>query len=230
MTLLTACQNALKEMGKWDPPSTIVSNTDPTAYQLLALANRAGRALAKMNWQVLLSTHSFSTAASTASYALPDDFDRFSNLTAWNGSNYWHIKGPVTAMEWQVRQSSSIASPSGMNTAFRIAGSLFYIDPTPTAIETVTYQYYSNEWIANDKTAFTADADTVLFPEDLLVLGIRWRFLAAKGDSFENEKAEYQEQLDLALARDGGRDAIRFSDATRPRELGGNLPDTGYGL
>lgn len=228
MTLLSVCQTALRESGQFTVPTTIVGNTDPTAVQLLALANRAGRTLARENWQVLLTSYSFSTAASTASYALPTDFGNFANLTFWNQSNYWAVKGPVSSIEWQARKSSSIASPSGINTAFRIAGDLFYIDPTPTATETIAYQYYSSYWISG-KDAYALDTDTALIDEDLIILGLKWRWLQAKGDSFENEKAEYMEALESALAVDGGKDAIRFSDATRPRRLGGNLPEANFG-
>lgn len=229
MSLLTTCQTALRESGQFTVPSTIVGNADPTAVQLLALANRAGRTLARENWQVLLTSYTFATVVSTASYALPSDFGNFANLTFWDRTNYWAIKGPVTAMEWQTRKSASIASVSGVNKAFRIAGGLFYIDPTPSAVETIAYDYFSTYWITG-KDGYSDDADVALIDEDLIVLGLKWRWLQAKGDSFENEKAEYTEALNSALAVDGAKDAIRFSDATRPRVLGGNLPETNFGV
>lgn len=228
MTLLTAAQAVLRESGQFAVPSTIYGNTDPTAVQLLALANRAGKTLAKEAWQILLTSYTFATVASTASYALPTDFGNFANLTFWDSTNYMPVKGPVTAMEWQTLQRSSVSGSPAFNKSFRITTDLFYIYPTPTAVETIAYYYWSSYWISG-KEAFSADTDVTLFDEDLLTLGIKWRWLQAKGDGFENEKAEYQEALDAALAVDGGRDAIRFSDSTGYRMRAGNLPEGNFG-
>lgn len=224
------CQTALRESGQFTVPETIVGNADPTAVQLLALANRAGRTLANdYRWQVLLTTHTFDTVASTESYALPSDFGRFANLSFWDRTNYWAVRGPVTAIEWQARKSSSIASVSGMNKAFRIAGGLFYIDPVPDAVETIAFDYWSSYWISG-KAAYALDADVALIDEDVITLELKWRWLQAKGDSFENEKREAEMRRESVLAADGAKDAIRFSDAGGYRERGGNLPETGFGL
>jgi hypothetical protein len=229
MTLLTICQTVLRETGKFQVPSTIVSNADPTAVQLLALANRTGRTLANdLRWQVLLSTYTFATVASTANYSLPSDFGRFANLTQWDRTNDNPVRGPVTAMEWEYLQSSGFGASSIFDKVFRIAGNYFAIYPTPdTSDETIAFQYYSKNWITN-KTAFSADDDTALIDEDLIILGTKWRWLQAKGDSFENEKLEYQQRLDSLQAGDGGRDVIRFG--SRFVENGaGNIPDVGFG-
>src|SRR5690242_11912595 len=102
MTLLTIAQTALREVGDYAVPSSIVGNTDPTAVQLLALANRAGRTLAlDYRWQALLTTYTFPTVASTADYALPTDFNRFANLTPWDRTNYAQLEGPVSAQRWE---------------------------------------------------------------------------------------------------------------------------------
>ena len=88
MSLLSICKSGLCEIREFNVPSSIVGNTDPSAVQLLALANRAGRSLAlDHKWQRLLATHSFATFASTADYALPSDFHRFANITSWDRGN-----------------------------------------------------------------------------------------------------------------------------------------------
>lgn len=230
MSLLTIAQTALRESGQYTVPSTIVGNTDPTAVQLLALANRTGRTIANdYRWQALLKSYTFDTVASTASYALPGDFGRFANLTFWDNTNYQAVRGPVTAVEWQMLQSSMIAN-AGITKAFRLASNLFYIYPTPDAAETIAYNYYSKYWAdsTGSKAAFSNDSDEPLIDEDLVTLGLRWRWLSAKGDAFENEKLEYLQRLESLQAADGGRDAIRFGE--RMTFMPNNLPDTGFGL
>ena len=230
MTLLSIAQTALRESGQYTVPSTIVGNTDPTAVQLLALANRTGRTLANdYRWQALLISYTFPTVASTASYALPGDFGRFANLTFWDNTNYQSVRGPVTPIEWQMLQSSMTAN-AGITKAFRIAGNLFYIYPTPDAVETIAYNYYSKYWAdsTGSKAAFSNDSDEPLIDEDLITLGLRWRWLQAKGDTFENEKLEYMLRLESLQGADGGRDAIRFGE--RMTFMPNNLPDTAFGL
>jgi hypothetical protein len=55
MTLLTMTQQALREVGEFEVPATIVGNNNPTAVQMLALAQREGRELSRRHqWQRLL--------------------------------------------------------------------------------------------------------------------------------------------------------------------------------
>ncbi len=229
MSLLTICRAVLQEVGDWSTPSTIVANTDPLAVQLLALAQRSGKQLAlDYKWQVLLTTHTFATVASTATYALPADFHRFANLTQWDRTNYEMVEGPVSPAKFEYLRSSSASTASPWK-YFRVAADVFAIYPTPTAAETIAYQYYSKYWITG-KAAYSADADAPLLDEDLLTIDLRWRFLQAKGLPFEHEKAEAMARRDALLIRDGGRDAVRFGGAGKTSNPYGNLPETGYGL
>ena len=53
-------------------------------------------------------------------------------------------------------------------------------------------------------TARLADTDTPRLPDDLFVLGIKWRFLAAKGFDYSEERAAY----DMSLNRFHPRDTV----------------------
>jgi len=227
LTLLTIAQSAIREIGSINVPSTIVANTDPLAVQILALAQRSLKTIAlDYKWQVLLATHTFSTANGTATYALPADYHRFANLTFWDRTNYEMIEGPVSPAKFEYLRSSSTASV-GMWKYFRIAADLFAIYPTPSAVETIAYQYYSKYPITG-KAAYSADSDTPLIDEDLLTIDLRWRFLQAKGLDFEHEKQEYMGRLAALIIRDGGKDAIRFG-GPRSASPYGNLPDMNFG-
>lgn len=226
-TLLSICQDALKEIGAFAVPSAIISNTDPVAVQLLALANRSGRTLAKQHhWQVLLTTHTFSTANGTGTYALPSDFGSFSNLTQWNRSVYERMEGPVTPRVFEMLRSGNLAAVGGVQ-YFRVAANVFAIYPTPTAIETIAYQYYSTNWITGKK-AFTDDADVPLLDSDLMTLDVRARFLKSKGlPAAEDAEADFRDHLAVVRGDDGGRDAIRFGAGSV--KFADNIPDHGVG-
>ena len=229
MSLLTICQYARREIGDFSVPSTIISNTDPIAVQLLALANRTGRTLAlDFRWQVLLTNYTFPTVASTEDYALPSDFGRFANVTMWDRTNDTPVRGPLSPAQWEYLQSSGLGGAAQFDKAFRVIGDRIYIYPEPDAAETIAYQYYSTYWISG-KAAFSADADVALIDEDLITLGIKWRFLASKGDSFENEQMEYYQRLDSLQGADGGRSIISFGPGALVIGGEGNMPEVGFG-
>ena len=79
---------------------------------------------------------------------------------------------------------------------------------------------------ATNVSAWTSDADTARLDEDLLTLGLKWRFLQSKGMPFEAEYREYESIKSELLADNGGKPLIDLG----PRRLDmSNLPDTGFG-
>ena len=198
LTLLQIAQTALQERGEFNVPSTIVGNNDPTAVRLLALANRTGRWIMKQNtWQSMVSTYTFPTVAGTSDYALPSDIDRFLNLTFWDRTYYRYVKGPISAAEMELLRSSRIAMASQFYSYFRIVGNMFSIYPTPASVRTFAYQYVGKNWVVADgdstpsKEYFTADNDTCVFGDDIMVLGLKERFQSAI-DGVESPSATTQ--------------------------------------
>ncbi len=237
LSLLAMCQRALREKAEFNVPSTIVGNSDPSAVRLLALADRTGRDLMRLHlWQAMIQTYTFPTVASTGTYALPTDFQRFLNLTQWDRTNYTPLRGPVSAAEWEVDRSGNLSSASQIMSMFRIAANLMEIYPTPTSVRTIAYQYVGKFWIiasggsSATKEYFTVDTDTCIFEDDIMVIGIRERFDAvAFGIPFV-PSPEYQSMLGAATAADGGKSVITFGSGRLNGILGGdNLPDSNYG-
>lgn len=158
MSLLTTIQAAANEIGI-DSPSSVINNTDATVMQLLAFLKHEGLELRTMYaWPELTKEYTFSTTASTASYALPADFDWQIARTQWDRTNRREINGPVSPQEWQFRKSGLVTSSTVKN--FRIKGftdTQFFIDPTPDATETLAYEYQSRNWV-RPKTWVTGTA------------------------------------------------------------------------
>ena len=85
MTLLSVCQDAIREIGQFEVPNTIVSNSNTTAIKLLAHAKRAVRELAeRADWDVITREYTFATVNGTTAYSMPSDFDRFVSDTWWD--------------------------------------------------------------------------------------------------------------------------------------------------
>lgn len=239
MTLKTIAQNALNEMGGWEVPSTFVGNANLTAKACLNLVERAGKSLERRHrWVELIQEHTFTTTASTASYALPSDFRAFANMSQWDRTNYDPMFGPVTPAEWQFLKSSVAGDTGTITRWFRVKGpssAQLFIHPTPSVTgDTIAFDYYSKNWITDVSetttyvAAFTADNDTSLIDEDLLTLDLKWRFLQSKGMPFEQEFQEWKEMRDVILAANGGARNLSM-DTKIVAKFSDNIPETGFG-
>jgi hypothetical protein len=213
-------------------PSAVVGSSDKQVIQLLALANEEGTALARRHgWQALAEEQTFVTVASPAQgAALPADFDRFVPGSVFNRSTRRPMTGPITSRQWQWIQAQPAYSTACL--AFRERTGQFLIAPTPPAGETIAYEYLSRNWARSSggaaQSAFLADADKALLDEELIALGLRWRFLRAKGLDYAEEMASYERELEQAMARDGGSTAVSLTP--RPADPDRvNIPDGSFG-
>lgn len=218
MTLLSIVRDASDRLGL-ARPSTVVASTDQQALTLLGIAQEEGKALARRHsWQALQTEHTFSTANGTASYALPSGFDRILLDTVFNRTRRRRMMGDLTPAQWQETQSSLVTM---VNPAFRIRGSLFYISPTPTATETVAYEYVTKNWCQSSggtgQAAWAADTDTGILDEELMTLGIKWRWGKAKGLDYAEDMNTYEIEVNNAILRDGARMRIDTSNYERDR-------------
>lgn len=232
MSLLTICQDVAYEIG-FPAPSTIISNSDANARQLLRLANREGKILSRATpWQALKSVHTFTLATADQDYVLPTDFGWIIPSTTWNRSTKTMVLNPVTPSEWEYLQAWSGAT--GLNLYARIIGSQLVFQQTITAGqngETIAYEYVSNKWCQSSglvaAVAWAADTDTAKLDEELITQGIVWRFKKAKGLDWEGDFLEYKNQRDKLIARDGGMRKLSFGGSSESSVV--NVPDQGYG-
>ncbi|HUZ12665.1 MAG TPA: hypothetical protein VMU93_07455 [Caulobacteraceae bacterium] len=231
MSLLSIVQGVAARLALPQPPA-VVASADRQVQQLLGLANEAGAQLgAAYPWQALRREQSFvSTATQAQAAALPADFGRFVPNSFFNRSTRRPITGPITPRQHQWLQAQP--AYSSVYLAFVERTGQFLIDPNPAAGQTIAYEYLSNAWARSSagvpQTAFLADADTALLDEELIALGLKWRFLRAKGLDYAEEMATCEREAERAQARDGGATALTLAPApVDPDRL--NLPDGNYG-
>ena len=115
---------------------------------------------------------------------------------------------------------------------FRIEGSRIYIHPTPNVTgDTIAFDYYSRNTVvlqsdSSHASDWASDNDTSRFDEELLTMGLKWRFLQSKGMPFEPEYKEYEAIKDELTADNGGKRMITLGI---PSIVPTNLPDRGFG-
>lgn len=237
MTLLTMLQQTADELFQ-QRPSTIIDNTDKVARRLLAAAQRQGVSLNRAYAAgSMIREASFVTVATTSQGTLTTlateiDMTRILPNTMIERTANKVINGPLTASDWQ----AALSVPSSMQDNFRIRGGLLLMTPTPTAGRTIYFEYVSRYWClaavgGAGQTAFLDDDDTLVLDENLMILGIKWRFLKSNGQDYAEEFRDYQTELNKAISGDGGgRQSIDISgDGGWNGHPMANTPDTGFG-
>jgi hypothetical protein len=184
--------------------------------QLVGLAQQEGIELAKRHtWQVLTTEKTFtSTVAETQIGAIPTDFDRIIDDSFFNRTQKRKLKGPLTPQEWQFHKGVVATT---IIEAFRIRGNSMLITPTPSASVTYAYEYVSKNWCESsggtDQAAWAADTDTGILSEELMLLGLIWRWQRAKGLDYAESFDTYERQLAIMTSRDGGKPTLNISSA-----------------
>jgi hypothetical protein len=170
------------------------------------------------------------TATQPQGAALPADFDRFVPNSFFNRSTRRPMTGPITPRQHQWIQAQPVYSTVYL--AFIERTGQFLIDPTPVAGNTIAYEYVSNQWAKSagglGQTGYLADTDLAFLDEELIALGLRWRFLRAKGLDYAEEMATYEREVERAQARDGGSTALTLApQPIDPNRV--NIPDGNFG-
>jgi len=207
------------EMGLNPVPTTLLSLTDPTILQYLHTLYAIGRDLRQAKcWVQLKRTHSITTTAGTTAYALPDDFYAALLDTTWNTTQKWKLRGPLSDSRF-----NELLYGYGVytnQTSFRIFGradsTKFSILPDPPTGNVIKFDYLSKNWIDNAGTfseTVTSDAAVASFDDDLLILGLKWKWLQTKGLSYEVIKAEYDDKIIKAQARWKGDRKVSLSSS-----------------
>jgi hypothetical protein len=213
-------------------PSAVATSTDRQVIQLLAIANEEGRSLARRHqWQALTEEFTFATVDQDAQTgAIPSDFDRWVPNSFFNRTTRRPITGPITPRQWQWIKAQPVYSTVYL--AFRERTGQFLFQPDPPAGQNIYGEYVSINWAKSAagvaQSTFQADTDTSYLDETLIQLGIRWRFLKAKGLEYAEDMETYERELEEAMARDGGSSTLSLSP--QPVDLNRvNLPDGSFG-
>lgn len=217
MTLLSLVQKACARIGIPEP-SAIISSSDQQVITLLGFAQQEGIELSRRaTWQKLAKEKTFTaTATETQTGVIPSDFDRFIPETFYNRSRFREVLGPLSPQEWQA-QKSILATV--LFDSFRQRGGDILMLPVPSAGDTYAYEYVSNQWCESSggtpQSAWTADGDVGLLDEELMTLGVVWRFRQAKGFEYGEAFRTYETQVAQAIARDGSKRKLNFASESR---------------
>lgn len=169
---------------------------------------------------------------SQVQYPLPADWKKQIPQTEWDRTNRWPLMGPQSPQSWQSFKSGIVYA--GPNERFRILGNAITLNPPPPAGLLLAFEYVSKNWIVGvdgtAKSAFTADSDTTIYDDSLMVLGLKVLFLQAKGLDFSLEGGQFTTLLAQCKAQDASAPALSTSGRRTGRFLSNcNVPDGSWG-
>ncbi len=192
-------------------------------------------------WERLVREHTFTVNTDTQrDYPLPDDFAYMIDQTGWMRDQNVPVAGPLSSQDWQYLLGRNLVS-STIYASFRINLGLFRVFAQGiVSDEELAYEYMSENWVQpagetnqdNFTSKVASGSDVILFPDMVITLFLKGRFLGAKGMDTTKADAEFSSVylsvmgLNKSAAKlNAARNYLGYPylDAWR------NLPDTGYG-
>jgi hypothetical protein len=169
---------------------------------------------------------------SQTKYALPADFDSITDNTHWDKTKHWQMLGPEDAQQWQWLKSGYIST--GPRIRWRILGQQFQIWPPYNTKEYLGFEYRSKGWARSAtgavKNSFTADDDTTIYDDRLMVLFTKLKYFQIKSFDTTALQQDYFRHLNVCKANDKGSATLSFAPYPSKVLIGyANIPDTGYG-
>lgn len=156
-------------------------------------------------------------------YTIPSDFQSFIGDTWWDRTNRWSLRGPTSPQFDQFLRSGIVTNAPRRNwrqigrtsTSYRIWPPPGSTDPSLTLV----FEYNSLNWVNTTTTAdgtasrITASDDTTIYPDAVFIMGLKMKFMQAKGMDVVNSRlaSDYAEALERAKAADGGAGKLRMS-------------------
>ena len=221
--------------------SSIVGITSDSTWQVTGtginqdtyVTNAAGTTLTISQAATATNTTVALTISQTK-YALPSDYDRLIDGTQWDKSKRWQMIGPETMQQKEWLKSGYIST--GPSIRYYLMGDKFQIWPPLSTAEYLGFDYVSTQWVtatggaSPSKTAFDTDTDTCIFPDRLIVQGLKLKYFEIKGFETTALYRDYMTQKDIAKAVDAGSPIL--SMAPTPTQVlisWQNIPDSGYG-
>ena len=182
--------------------------------------------------QMASGTGSGEIVLAQTAYTLPADFETITDRTQWDKTKHWEALGPESPQQWQWLKSGYIST--GPRIRWRILDNQFQIWPPMNTNEYLGWEYRSKGWVRSPagaiQNSFTADADTTVFDDRLMVLYTKLKYFQVKSFDTTALMQDYQRYLSVVKANDKGAPNLSFAPYPSKVLIGyANIPDTGYG-
>lgn len=220
MSILSAMQSAtIRLVGQ--KPAVFFTSSDQLELEIVDLVNEVARDICRYaDWQALTKVYNVPTDGVTEIFNLPDDYDRQLLVTDIQDLNNWvwgyeHIEN---LNDFLYRRARNFELTPG---AWTIYQNQIHFFPPPNVQNSATYPYISNNYAIDSnnagKSEFTADTDDFIIKggNDLLTLGLIWRWRENKKLDYTGDQEQFMMALDQIAAKDKGTNVYRARSRSR---------------
>lgn len=222
MSLLTLIQEFALVTGL-PAISAVMGSSNPQVIQIRYLLLSEGHDLSmRGDWQALTVEEVHTTTAAEDQGAIAtiasNGFRYICNETMWDRTDQLPVP-LIGSQEWQRQKALSTLTPRYQ---YRIRQGKLLITPAIPANHSLAFEYMSRYWITDAagttyKSAYSVDTDLHLLPEELLLMGLRWRWKKEKGFDYAEDFRVYELQVKQYLNRDGGKSTLCMDNAVDRR-------------
>jgi hypothetical protein len=212
-----------------------------TSYMVVGTGFPNSTFITSVDSATQVTVSQYSTQAATAGtvyfqkvkYDLPDDYDSLVPRTQWDKSKHWEMLGPESPQQWEWLLSGYIST--GPRIRWRLYSGYFQIWPGSSTAESLGFEYRSRGWARSAagvvKNSLTADDDTCIYDDRLMVLGTKLKYFEAKGFDTTALYRDYTTHLETCIGQDTSSANLSFAPRPGSVLIGyDNIPDTGYGV
>lgn len=209
MSLLSVIRRANALVGQRRPTSAAASPDASSTAQMVEMARLEAESLSgRHDWSGAIVPWQFMSSAGDNQYAaLPDDFDRFTRSGGVYGPS-GALSGPLDRNQWGELTSFPLKGGGSVG-SFRVVGGRMQIYPAPAANQAYRFDYITkNLYLAADgtpKAEWLLDTDTCVLPEDVIALGVVWRWLQFKGLDYSEAMRNAELEFEKKAGADSGR-------------------------
>ena len=219
MTILDALQSAAVRLVGYRP-QTIYSSNEQLELELADLANEVAREIVKSyDWQALTRIHTITGDGSTSAFPKPADYDRMVKAQHVHDGGSW-FGNYTRCPDIDTWISLKTGNDPGMSPGWwMLLEDKFQFLPAPPSGAPALFPYLSNygvrsapaqnTGVVTPQKKFKSDGDTFVLDEDLITLGVIWRYREQQGMGYAEDMASYEIALSQAQARDKGARVLR---------------------
>lgn len=205
-TVLTLVQDFTEKFGL-PTPSALVGSTEKSVRQLRSLMRENVADLSEFKWQQQTVRGTWTTVAGNDQGVLETLFPGYRRLipgSLWNETRRMRIYGPLSDQIWAALK---ILPNAGPEFQCYVADNHLLVSPPFVNGETAVGTYQTKYGVLSNasvpKERITADDDTLVFPDNVVIRGLEWRWKKVKGEAgWEDDFNTYQSLIAGNIVKD----------------------------
>jgi len=234
-TLLQLIQEVTARTGLVKPVA-VVGNQDKQIRQFLGLANELVEELVNgYYWQELSHTADWTSPGTKLQGELttlaPEGFLEIRDGTFFDLTQRIQVFGPLSNTNWQARRALPATGPYYQ---YRVIQGELFTNPAVPAGHSLSFEYKSQKAIiaadASRKSSFTVDSDTCVFPDMLILAGLRWKWRQEKRLEFASDLARFNAMARQLSGADGSKSNLRMDGSNANFQPGIFVPSGSWNI